>query len=161
MASKKDMRREDLSISPMIHASYTANADYILSRPLHRAQKRQRQPRRRQHHVLHPSNGSCTSCIPSHHLLPSVPFSIPNSTNNPHQIFTRNKIIGWTSVLFSVQQWLSETPAQKENSGSPAYFSVGMSLLAVGVAYMPLFLPPNMGKAGAGTGTGAPAPAGS
>jgi hypothetical protein len=79
-------------------------------------------------------------------------------------IFTRNKIIGWTSVLFSMQQWLSETPAQKETASSPAYFSVGMSLLAVGVAYMPLFLPPNMGgKAGmgAGTGTGAPAPAGS
>lgn len=64
-------------------------------------------------------------------------------------------------MLFSLQQWLSETPAQKEASGSPAYFSVGMSLLAVGVAYMPLFLPPTPGKAGAGgTGTGAPAPAG-
>ena len=79
------------------------------------------------------------------------------------QIFTRNKMIGWTSVLFSIQQWLSETPAQKESSASPAYFSVGMSLLAVGVAYMPLFLPPQMGKGGAagGTGTGAPAAAGS
>ena len=79
------------------------------------------------------------------------------------QIFTRNKIIGWTSVLFSMQQWLSETPAQKETASQPAYFGVGMSLLAVGVAYMPLFLPPQMGKGGAagGTGTGAPAAAGS
>ena len=48
-------------------------------------------------------------------------------------IFTRNKMIGWTSVLFAVQAWLSETPAQKATSSSPAYFSVGMALLALGV----------------------------
>lgn len=65
-------------------------------------------------------------------------------------------------MLFGIQQWLSETPAQKEASGSPAYFSVGMSLLAVAVAYLPLFMPPTPGKGSpmGGTGTGAPVPAG-
>ncbi|KAK3691492.1 hypothetical protein LTR37_018630 [Vermiconidia calcicola] len=68
-------------------------------------------------------------------------------------IFTRNKMIGWASVMFATNAWLSETPAQKQTSGTPAYFSVGMAVLAVGVAYMPLFLPPSVGgRAGAGGG---------
>lgn len=42
-------------------------------------------------------------------------------------------MIGWTSVLFAVQSWLSETPAQKAKAATPAYFSVGMAIMAVGV----------------------------
>jgi len=75
-------------------------------------------------------------------------------------IFTRNKMIGWTSVLFAVQTWLSETPSQRTTSSTPAYFSVGMAVLSLGVVYMPLFLPPQAGRAGQGTGTGPPAAAG-
>ena len=48
-------------------------------------------------------------------------------------IFTRNKMIGWTSVLFAINSWLSETPSQRSTSATPAYFSVGMALMAVGV----------------------------
>ena len=66
-------------------------------------------------------------------------------------------MIGWTAVMISLQQWLSETPAQKQTTATPAYFSVGMSVLALGVAYMPLFLPPQAGRPGAGSGTEAPA----
>lgn len=86
-------------------------------------------------------------------------------------------MIGWTAVIFAVQSWLSETPAQKAAASTPSYFSIGMALLSVGVvsitlkhairqtltnsqAYMPLFLPPQ-GKAmgaGAGSGTAAPSP---
>ncbi|KAK5164340.1 uncharacterized protein LTR77_010036 [Saxophila tyrrhenica] len=73
-------------------------------------------------------------------------------------IFTRNKMIGWTSVMVSVQGWLSETPAQKEKAGTPAYFSVGMAVLALGLAYMPLFMPPAAGRGGQGSGTAAPGP---
>ncbi|GAB1740102.1 hypothetical protein NU219Hw_g5020t1 [Hortaea werneckii] len=73
-------------------------------------------------------------------------------------MFTRNKLIGWTAVLFSIQGWLSETPDQKANASTPGYFSVGMALLSLGVAYMPLFLPPQSAKAGASTGTQAPPP---
>jgi hypothetical protein len=72
------------------------------------------------------------------------------------QIFTRNKMIGWTAVLWSVQAWLSETPSQKKEAATPAYFSVGMAVLALGVAYMPMFMPPQQ-RAGA-SGTGAPPP---
>merc|ERR1739842_133913 len=28
-------------------------------------------------------------------------------------MFTRNKLIGWTAVMFSIQGWLSETPDQR------------------------------------------------
>lgn len=66
------------------------------------------------------------------------------------------RLLGWTSVLFAVQGWLSETEAQRAAASQPAYFSVGMSLLSLGVGYMPLFMPPVGGKVGA-SGTEAPA----
>ncbi|KZF22407.1 hypothetical protein L228DRAFT_248082 [Xylona heveae TC161] len=69
-------------------------------------------------------------------------------------MFTRNKMVGWVSVVFSLQHWLSETPGQK-NSSAPGYFAVLMALLAVVVTYLPLFLPPPPNSAG--TGTEAPA----
>lgn len=56
-------------------------------------------------------------------------------------------------MLFAVQAWLSETPAQKEKAGTPAYFSVGMAILSLGVGYMPLFMPPPAAR-GTGSGTG-------
>ena len=49
-------------------------------------------------------------------------------------------MIGWTAVLFSIQSWLSETPAQTSASSTPGYFSVGMALLAVGVVSL-YFIP--------------------
>merc|ERR1711964_239225 len=42
-------------------------------------------------------------------------------------IFTRNKMIGWVAVVFTIQSWLAETPEQKKTSTTPAYFQVGMS----------------------------------
>lgn len=86
-------------------------------------------------------------------------------------------MLGWTAVLFSIQQWLSETPAQKAVASSPAYFSVGMAVLSLLVVsntyliilqdgllthlikgYMPFFMPPAPGaRPGAGSGTEAPA----
>ncbi|KAF2861520.1 hypothetical protein K470DRAFT_214809 [Piedraia hortae CBS 480.64] len=73
-------------------------------------------------------------------------------------IFTRNKLIGWTSVLFAVQNWLAE-PAKKDDS-MPGIFSIATSILALGAVYLPLFLPPPQ-KAGVQPqpdGTGAPMP---
>ncbi|KZZ93519.1 hypothetical protein AAP_02311 [Ascosphaera apis ARSEF 7405] len=46
------------------------------------------------------------------------------------------------SVIFNVQQWLIERPDKKSPSQAPAIMSVGMSLMAVAVAFMPLFFPP-------------------
>ncbi|PSK34802.1 hypothetical protein B9Z65_1385 [Elsinoe australis] len=57
-------------------------------------------------------------------------------------IFTRNKVIGWTSVTLAIQQWLAETPESKKTASTPAIFSVGMAFMAVGVSYMQLILPP-------------------
>lgn len=40
-------------------------------------------------------------------------------------------MIGWAAVVFSLQKWLGETPEQARKAGTPAYLSVGMSLMAV------------------------------
>ncbi|KIW62691.1 hypothetical protein PV04_10841 [Phialophora macrospora] len=58
-------------------------------------------------------------------------------------MFTRNRMLGWFSLMTALLNWLGETPAQKSSStGTPGYLSFGMAVLAVGVTYMPLFLPP-------------------
>ncbi|KAI1402613.1 hypothetical protein F4819DRAFT_453921 [Hypoxylon fuscum] len=72
-------------------------------------------------------------------------------------IFTRNKYIGWASVVLSIQSWLGESEeASKSSTGTPSYFSIGMSVMALAVTYLPMFLPPPPGRA---TSTEAPAPA--
>ncbi|KAI9776030.1 MAG: Eukaryotic translation initiation factor eIF-1 [Geoglossum umbratile] len=42
-------------------------------------------------------------------------------------MFTRNKMIGWTAVVFALQNWLSESSSRKNTNKTPAYFSVGMA----------------------------------
>ncbi|PIG83668.1 eukaryotic translation initiation factor eIF-1 [Aspergillus arachidicola] len=46
-------------------------------------------------------------------------------------MFTRNRMIGWVSFVFSLQNWLGETPEQKRTASTPAYMSVFMSLMAL------------------------------
>ncbi|KAI2605149.1 uncharacterized protein GGS25DRAFT_534130 [Hypoxylon fragiforme] len=73
-------------------------------------------------------------------------------------IFTRNRYIGWASVVLSIQNWLGESEeTSKSSSSTPGYFTVGMSLMALAVTYLPMFLPPTPGQRA--TGTEAPAPA--
>jgi len=73
-------------------------------------------------------------------------------------MFTRNKMIGWASVVFALQTWLAETPEQRRTASTPGYFSVGMGIMAVIVTYLPLFLPPVPGRPSTTT-EGAPAAA--
>ncbi|XXH02691.1 RNA polymerase II mediator complex subunit [Hypoxylon texense] len=74
-------------------------------------------------------------------------------------IFTRNRYIGWASVVFSIQGWLGESEeASKSSSGTPGYFTIGMSVMALAVTYLPMFLPPPPGTRPA-TSTGPAAPA--
>ncbi|RDW77405.1 hypothetical protein BP6252_05458 [Coleophoma cylindrospora] len=73
-------------------------------------------------------------------------------------MFTRNKFIGWGSVVFAIQNWLGESVEARKTASQPAIFSVGMALLALVVTYLPMFLPPPVTR-GAGTGTEAPAAA--
>ncbi|KAL0937960.1 uncharacterized protein CTRU02_207691 [Colletotrichum truncatum] len=72
-------------------------------------------------------------------------------------MLTRNKFIGWASVVFSIQTWLGESEETKKNATTPGYFSVGMSIMALAVSYLPMFLPPPAQR-GAATGTGPAAP---
>ncbi|KAM3442901.1 hypothetical protein NHJ13734_002139 [Beauveria thailandica] len=80
-----------------------------------------------------------------------------SSTMPMAAMFTRNKFVGWAGVVFSIQNWLGESAETKKN-GTPGYFNVGLSVMALAVTYMPLFMPPPDHSA-AGTATGAPAPA--
>ncbi|KAH8589181.1 hypothetical protein B0O99DRAFT_637431 [Bisporella sp. PMI_857] len=98
-----------------------------------------------------------------------VPYQAPASKDNSSDfsgtlgstlpmaaMFTRNKFVGWASVVFSIQSWLGEG-SEAKSSGQPAYFAVGMSLMSLVVTYLPMFLPPppNLNR---GTSTEAPAP---
>ncbi|KAL6896964.1 hypothetical protein GGI43DRAFT_409811 [Trichoderma evansii] len=57
-------------------------------------------------------------------------------------MFMRNKFVGWIAVVFSIQTWLGESEDSQKSGGTPGYFSVGMSLMALAVTYLPLFIPP-------------------
>ncbi|KAL4805473.1 hypothetical protein BDV18DRAFT_19565 [Aspergillus unguis] len=78
-----------------------------------------------------------------------------SSTMPMAAMFTRNRMIGWVAMVFSLQSWLGETAAQKENATTPAYMSVLMSLMALGVTYLPIFLPPTAQQ---GSAAAPPAP---
>ncbi|KAJ9155457.1 hypothetical protein NKR23_g2036 [Pleurostoma richardsiae] len=73
-------------------------------------------------------------------------------------IFMRNRFVGWAAVVFSVQSWLGESEEAKKNNSTPGYFSVGMSLMALLVTYLPMFLPPQAGMQRPATGTDAAPP---
>ncbi|KAF7916046.1 uncharacterized protein EAE98_010901 [Botrytis deweyae] len=87
-----------------------------------------------------------------------IPYQAPAAKESPSDfggtlgstlpmaaMFTRNKLIGWASVLFAIQNWLGESPETRKTSSQPAYFSVGMSLMALVITYLPMFLPPPPG----------------
>ncbi|KAL4922182.1 translation initiation factor SUI1 [Aspergillus aurantiobrunneus] len=61
-----------------------------------------------------------------------------SSTMPMAAMFTRNRV----AFVFSLQTWLGETAEQKKNATTPAYMSVLMSLMALAVTYLPIFLPP-------------------
>ena len=42
-------------------------------------------------------------------------------------------MLGWFSLVTSLLAWLSETPSQKQDTGTPGYLSVSMALFAVAV----------------------------
>ncbi|KAF4452402.1 hypothetical protein F53441_4748 [Fusarium austroafricanum] len=99
----------------------------------------------------------------------STDFSSTMSTTLPMAaMFTRNKMVGCriadeygmnrASVVFSIQSWLGESEDSKKNSTTPGYFSVGMSVMALAVTYLPMFLPPVGGKQASGTEAPAPVP---
>ncbi|KAF4589576.1 family UPF0139 [Ophiocordyceps camponoti-floridani] len=72
-------------------------------------------------------------------------------------MFTRNKFIGWAAVVFSIQSWLGESEEARKSGGTPGYFTVLMSVMALGVTYLPLVLPPAV-SGPAASGTSAPLP---
>ncbi|EGP82666.1 unnamed protein product [Zymoseptoria tritici ST99CH_1A5] len=111
MATKKDMRREDLIVPYLEPAKDKDATDF---------------------------NSTMTSTLPM------------------AAMFTRNKLLGWTSMLFAIQSWLQETPASRETASQPAYFGVGMAVLSLAVGYMQLFMPPPNAPANVGSGTEAP-----
>ncbi|GJN67488.1 hypothetical protein PLIIFM63780_004930 [Purpureocillium lilacinum] len=73
-------------------------------------------------------------------------------------MFTRNKFVGWAAVVFSIQSYLGESEDAKKASSTPGYFSILMSVMALAVTYLPLFLPPRPGMPGSATEAPAPVP---
>ncbi|KAL4740199.1 translation initiation factor SUI1 [Aspergillus similis] len=65
-----------------------------------------------------------------------------SSTMPMAALFSRNLTSTRVAMVFSLQSWLGETEEQRKNATTPAYMSVGMSLMALAVTYLPLFLPP-------------------
>ncbi|KAI5302503.1 hypothetical protein KEM56_000642 [Ascosphaera pollenicola] len=61
-------------------------------------------------------------------------------------MFTRNRIIAWTSVIFNLQQYLIERPEKRSPNSTPASLSVMMAVMSVIVTFMPLFFPTNVNK---------------
>ncbi|KAH7271451.1 hypothetical protein FSOLCH5_004324 [Fusarium solani] len=89
----------------------------------------------------------------------STDFSSTMSTTLPMAaMFTRNKLVGWAAVVFSIQSWLGESEESKKNSTTPGYFSVGMSIMSLAVTYLPMFLPPPGARSASGTEAPAPVP---
>ncbi|KAJ5198315.1 uncharacterized protein N7498_007432 [Penicillium cinerascens] len=81
-----------------------------------------------------------------------------SSTMPMAAMFTRNRMIGWVSFVFSLQSWLGESEEQKKTAATPGYLSVGMSLMALIVTYFPLFMPPQAAKGATAAGPPAPSP---
>ncbi|KAF8252797.1 hypothetical protein K440DRAFT_523161, partial [Wilcoxina mikolae CBS 423.85] len=71
-------------------------------------------------------------------------------------MFTRHKMIGWTAVVFAIQNWLNESPAQVAAGKQPGYFAVGIALMSLMLTYMPIFFPTAQNVDTTGTGPAAP-----
>ncbi|GFP54511.1 uncharacterized protein YPR063C [Trichoderma asperellum] len=126
----KDMRRPDLSTLLFLNACLSS---LLLS------------PRSPQRGDLS-SSICCLRLVP--YQEPSVKgdvtdFSSTLSSTLPMAaMFMRNKFVGWIAVVFSIQTWLGESEDSQKSGGTPGYFSVGMSVMALAVTYLPLFIPP-------------------
>ncbi|KAL1998503.1 hypothetical protein VTN02DRAFT_6051 [Thermoascus thermophilus] len=72
-----------------------------------------------------------------------------SSTMPMAAMFTRSRMIGWVSLVFSFQSWLAETPEQRKTASTPAYMSIFMSSMALIVTYLPLFLPQQAARSSA------------
>ncbi|ROT41724.1 hypothetical protein SODALDRAFT_322801 [Sodiomyces alkalinus F11] len=86
-------------------------------------------------------------------------FSSTISSTLPMAVMlTRNRFIGWASVVYSIQTWLGESEEQKKTGSTPGIFNVSMSFLALLVTYIPLFFPgkPNLGATGTGPAAAVP-----
>ncbi|KAI9904112.1 hypothetical protein N3K66_000641 [Trichothecium roseum] len=57
----------------------------------------------------------------------------------------RNKMVGWSAVVISVQNWLGESEDSKKNAATPGWVNIGMSVMALATSYLPMFLPPTGG----------------
>ena len=73
-------------------------------------------------------------------------------------MFTRNKFIGWAAVVYAIQTWLSESEETRKKATTPGYLNVFMSIMALAVSYLPLFLPPAGHNSGSTTAPPAPVP---
>ncbi|KAK9321134.1 hypothetical protein V1517DRAFT_327312 [Lipomyces orientalis] len=67
--------------------------------------------------------------------------SMMSSTLPMVAMFFRNKLIGWSALLITIQSWLNETEASNSDSSQPGWLKVVMSFAGLMVCYMDLFFP--------------------
>lgn len=138
MASKRDMRRPDLSK----HFSARLNWEIsrwltcdrsCYSRPLPGAPSQGRERRVLLDAVVHAAHGRDAHAQQVHRmvrentpLIPRRPLFDTWQVGMPGQVADTIRKCR-ASVVFSVQTWLGESEETKKSSATPGYFSVGMS----------------------------------
>ncbi|KAI9795481.1 MAG: Eukaryotic translation initiation factor eIF-1 [Piccolia ochrophora] len=123
MASQKDMRREDLVV-PYVEPTKKGSGGDVSSEA---------------------RCGPCIDirsdawCVPHRYdgydiahgssMFPVAAARRRNRANSidVSQMFTRNKMIAWTAVLFALQTWLAETSERKKTEGSGGLFAIAMA----------------------------------
>ncbi|KAK5679504.1 hypothetical protein LTS10_008325 [Elasticomyces elasticus] len=126
MANRKDMRREDLSgwtVCTLIDGAEMADTNAVV--PYTEPEEKK--------DASSDIQGTMASTLPMAAIFTRNKYAAANCAlwSNADADFCR--MIGWTSVIFAVQGWLSETAASKSSQATPAIFSVGMAFLSLGV----------------------------
>jgi len=73
-------------------------------------------------------------------------------------MLTRNRLIGWGAVAYSVVSWLGESEEARKSTSTPGYISIAMSFGALAMTYLPLFMPQPGQQTVTSTGPPAPVP---
>ncbi|KAK9366965.1 hypothetical protein V1509DRAFT_627842 [Lipomyces kononenkoae] len=109
------------------------------------------------------SSASTNSKKRANLCVPYVPIEIKSredvssmisSTLPMVAMFLRNKLIGWSALLVTIQSWLNESEASNKDATQPGWLKVLMSFVGLLVCYMDLVVPARVIGGGSFTGSG-------
>ncbi|KAK6580650.1 hypothetical protein PZA11_006886 [Diplocarpon coronariae] len=168
MLAKKDMRRPDLSKLRLSSVTPPANSSSPQSHPLPNPRREGSRKQSQRNLGQHVANGGHVHPQQVHRVVGGAIARLGEA-----RWLMQNR----ASLVLAIQNWLGESAESKRSSSQPAFFSVGMgseypspgsmrdsrltgavTVMALVVTYLPMFLPPPPVPGGA-TGTEAPAAA--